>query len=186
MKKLGVIITIICAILTAISILGIVVANKGKVETFETYQLGEVYKISDMAFPELPETPVEPTANHPKSDSLVQIMLKKTDDSLTGRLRLIEGLVKKYEAQEVQLVGEGMKRFSPEYNAELEKRFIEDMTSYGIYKNLTSLTLWEKFCMFAVTYRSLMLILGFLGMGLGVAIASSSNFESDLDDPNKK
>ena len=186
MKKFGIIITIFCAFMTAISVLGIIVANRGKVETFETYQLGEVYAIADMAFPEVPEEPVSPTANHPKSDSLVQILLKKTNDTLTGRLTLFEGLVKKYEALEVQMVGEGLKRFTPEYNAELEKRFVEDMTSYGIYKNLTSLTLWERFCMFAVTYRSLMLIFGFLGMGLGVAIASSSNFESDLDDPNKK
>ena len=186
MKKLGIVITIICAIITAISVLGIIVANQGKVETFEIYQLGEVYRIADMAVPEAPEDPVSPTANHPKSDSLVQLMLKKTDDTLTGRLRLIEGLVKKYDSLEVQMVGEGLKRNTPEYDAELEKRYIEEVTSYGIYSNLTNLTLWERFCMFAVTYRSLMLILGFLGMGLGVAIASSSNFESDLDDPNKK
>ena len=184
MKKLGIIITIICAIATAISILGIIVANEGKVETFEIYQLGEVYRIADMDFPDVPaDGPVEATANHPKSDSLVQVILKKTDDTLTGRLRLIEGLVKKYDALEVEMVGEGWERFTPEYNAELEKRYVEDITSYGIYKNLTSLTFWEKFCMFAVTWRSLLLIFGFLGMGLGVAIASSSNFESSLDEP---
>lgn len=184
MKKLGIIITIICAIATALAILGIVVANKGKVETFEIYQLGEVYKIADMGFPDVPaEGPVEPTANHPKSDSLVQLMLKKTDDTLTGRLRLIEGLVKKYDALEVMMVDEGWKRFTPEYDAELEKRYIEDITSYGIYKNLTNMTFWERFCMFTITWRSLLLIFGFLGMGLGVAIASSSNFESDLDEP---
>ena len=180
----GVILAIICAIITAISVLGIIIANQGKVETFEIYQLGEIYKIADMPFPDVPaEGAADPTANHPKSDSLVQLILKKTDDSLTGRLRLIEGLVKKYEALEVAMVGEDMERFTSEYDAELEKRYIEDVTSYGIYRNLTSMTLWEKFCMFAVTFRSLMLIFGFLGMGLGVAIASSSNFESDLDDP---
>jgi len=181
-KKLGIIITIICAIITAISVLGIIVANQGKVETFEIYQLGEIYKIAAMPFPEVPEEgPVDPAANHPKSDSLVQLMKKKTDDTLTGRLRLIEGLVKKYDALEVAMVGEGLERFSPEYEAELEKRYVEDITSYGIYRNLTNLTVWEKFCVFAMTWRSVMLIFGFLGMGLGTAIASSDTAKSDLD-----
>ena len=175
-------ITIICAIITAISVLGIIIANQGKVETFEIYQLGEIYKIAAMPFPEAPEEgPVDPAANHPKSDSLVQLMKKKTDDTLTGRLRLIEGLVKKYDALEVAMVDEGLERFSPEYEAELEKRYVEDITSYGIYRNLTSLTLWEKFCVFAMTWRSVMLIFGFLGMGLGAAILSSGSAKSDLD-----
>ena len=182
MKKLGIIITIICAIITAISVLGIIVANQGKVETFEIYQLGEIYKIAAMPFPEVPEEgPVDPAANHPKSDSLVQLMKKKTDDTLTGRLRLIEGLVKKYDALEVAMVGEGLERFSSEYEAELEKRYVEDITSYGIYRNLTNLTVWEKFCVFAMTWRSVMLIFGFLGMGLGAAILSSGTAKSDLD-----
>lgn len=182
MKKLGIIITIICAIITAVSVLGIIIANQGKVETFEIYQLGEIYKIAAMPFPEVPaEGPVDPAANHPKSDSLVQLMKKKTDDTLTGRLRLIEGLVKKYEALEVAMVDEGLERFSPEYEAELEKRYVEDITSYGIYRNLTSLTAWEKFCVFAMTWRSVMLIFGFLGMGLGAAILSSGTAKSDLD-----
>ena len=182
MKKLGIMITIICAIITAISVLGIIIANQGKVETFEIYQLGEIYKIAAMPFPEVPEEgPVDPAANHPKSDSLVQLLKKKTDDTLTGRLRLIEGLVKKYDALEVAMVDEGLERFSPEYEAELEKRYVEDITSYGIYRNLTSLTLWEKFCVFAMTWRSVMLIFGFLGMGLGAAILSSGSAKSDLD-----
>ncbi len=182
MKKLGIMITIICAIITAVSVLGIIVANQGKVETFEIYQLGEIYKIAAMPFPEVPEEgPVDPTASHPKSDFLVQLLKKKTDDTLTGRLRLIEGLVKKYDSLEVAMVGEGLKRFSPEYEAELEKRYVEDITSYGIYRNLTSLTIWEKFCVFAMAWRSVMLIFGFLGMGLGTAIASSDTAKSDLD-----
>ena len=59
---------------------------------------------------------------------------------------------------------------------------MEDITSYGIYRNITHLTLWEKICMFAMTYRSVMLVIGFLGMSLGIAIASSGTFRSDLDD----
>ena len=183
MKKLGITISIICAIITAIAVLGIILANQGKVETFEIPQLGEVYRIAEMPFPEAPEgEAVNPTANHPKSDSLVQILKKKTSDTLTGRLRLIEGLMNRFEAMEGKMVGEGWDRSDPAYNAELDKRYIEEITSYGIYKNLTGLTVWEKFCMFAITYRSLMLIFGFLGVGLGLAIASSSNFESDLDE----
>ena len=79
------------------------------------------------------------------------------------------------------MVDEGLERFSPEYEAELEKRYVEDITSYGIYRNLTSLTAWEKFCVFAMTWRSVMLIFGFLGMGLGAAILSSGTAKSDLD-----
>ncbi|QUC66866.1 hypothetical protein [Aristaeella hokkaidonensis] len=183
MKKLGIIISVICAIITAIAVLGIILANQGKVETFEANQLGEVYRIAAMDFPEAPEgEPVDPTASHPKSDSLVQILKKKTSDTLTGRLRLIEGLMNRFEAMEVKMVGEGWDRSDPAYNDALEKRYVEEITSYGIYRNLTSLSAWEKFCMFAITYRSVMLIFGFLGVGLGLAIASSSNYESDLDE----
>ena len=39
MKKIGVVIGIICAIITAISILGIITANRGKVESIDQDQL---------------------------------------------------------------------------------------------------------------------------------------------------
>ena len=182
MKKLGIIITIICAIITAVSVLGIVIANQGKVETFEIYQLGEIYKIAAMPFPEVPEEgPVDPTASHPKSDSLVQLAAIREQSDEAEFDRQIAGLVKKYDALEVAMVDEGLKRFSPEYEEEMEKRYVEDITSYGIYRNITSLTVWEKFCVFAMTWRSVMLIFGFLGVGLGLAIVSSGTAKSDLD-----
>ena len=184
MKKFGVIISIVCAIITAFSVLGIITANQGKVETIDQDQLRELYQISEMAFPEAPEgDPVDPAASHPKSDALVQLMKKKADNTFTGRLRVLEGLTVKYEAMELEMVNAGGKRFTPEFEADLEKRFVEDMTTYGVYRDVTNLTLWEKICLFTITYRSVMLIFGFLGMGLGIAIASSGTFNSDLEDP---
>ena len=183
MKKLGVIISIICAIITAASVLGIIIANQGKVETIEPDQLNELYQISEMPFPEKEEAEaLSASANHPRSDSLVQLLKKKQDDTLTGRLRVLEGLTTKYDALESEMVKEGWKRFSPEYNEELKKRFVENISSFGIYRDITHLTTWEKICMFTITYRSVMLIFGFLGMGLGIAIASSGTFNSDLDE----
>ena len=180
-KKLGIIITVICAIITATSIIGIVVANQGRVESIDPDQLQELYTISDMAFPDAPADGVTAEINHPKSDSFVQLVKKKTDNTLTGRLRVLEGLSKKYEAMEADLVKEGLKLDSPEMLERMKVDFVEDVISYGIYRDVTNLTAWEKFCLFAVTWRSVMLIFGFLGMGLGLAIASSGSAKSDLD-----
>ena len=182
MKKFGIIIGIICAILMATSVLGIVTANQGRVESIDPDQLKELYTISEMPFQEKPEETAEATSSHRKSDNLVQVLKKKKSDTLTGRLRVLEALTTKYESLEAEMVKEGKKRFTPEFNEELETRYVEDITSYGIYRNITHLTLWEKICMFAMTYRSVMLVIGFLGMSLGIAIASSGTFRSDLDD----
>ena len=184
MKKIGVLICAICLIATAFSVLGIITANQGRVESIDPTQLQVLYRISDMNFPEAPEELPEPTANHPKSDPLVQLMIKKTDDTLTGRLRLLEGLTTKYQSLEATMVrDEGKKLNTPEFDAELEKRFVEDITSYGVFRHQTNLTTWEKIRMFTVTYRSVMLVFGFLGLGLGIAIASSGTFKSDLEEP---
>ena len=74
---------------------------------------------------------------------------------------------------EADLVKEGMKLGSPEMMERMKTDFVETVTSYGLYRDVTHLTLWEKFCLFAVTWRSIMLIFGFLGVGLGLAIVSS-------------
>ena len=182
MKKFGVVIGIICAIITAISILGIITANQGKVESIDQDQLAELNLFSELPFPD--EVAEDKLVNHPKSDSLVQVLKKKTDDTLTGRLRTLEALTTKYEAMEAEMVRAGGKRFTPEFEAELKEKFVEEMTTYGITSSVTKLTTWEKFCLFAITWRSVMLIFGFLGMGLGIAIASSGTFRSDLDDQN--
>ena len=181
MKKIGIIICILCAVITAVSIIGIVTANGGRVESIDSDQLRELNRISEMDFPEPPEEAPDPAASHPKSDALVQLMKKKTDNTLTGRLRVLEGLTVKYEAMEAEMVRAGGKRFTPEFDAEIGKRFVEEMTTYGVFRDITKLSVWEKFCLFAITYRSVMLIFGFLGMGLGIAIASSGTFKSDLD-----
>ena len=70
-----------------------------------------------------------------------------TDTTLTGRLRVLEGLSKKYEALEAELVNGGMKQFAPETQKEIETRFVEDVQSYGLFNDVTRLTTWEKFCL---------------------------------------
>ena len=180
-KKLGIVIAVICVIITATSIIGIVVANQGRVESIDPDQLQELYTISDMDVPEAPADGSVPEVTHPKSDSFVQLVKKKTDNSLTGRMRVLEGLTKKFEAMEADLVKEGMKLDSPEMKERMKTDFVETVTSYGLYRDVTHLTLWEKICLFAVTWRSIMLIFGFLGVGLGLAIASSGTAKSDLD-----
>lgn len=179
-KKIGIIISVICLIITAASVLGIIVANQGRVESIEPEQLQVLYTISDMPFPDGPTEGAE-EVTHSKADSLVQLVKKKKDDTLPGRLRVLEGLTKKYETMEADLVKGGMKQDSPELREKLSEDFVKDVTGYGIYGGVTKLTLWEKICMFAITWRSVMLIFGFLGVGLGVAIASSSTAKSDLD-----
>lgn len=182
MKKIGVVIGIICAIITAISILGIITANRGKVESIDQDQLRELNLFSELPFPD--EVAEDKLVSHPKSDSLVQVLKKKADDTLTGRLRTLEALTTKYEAMEAEMVRAGGKRFTPEFETELNEKFVEEAASYGVTSSITKLTTWEKFSLFAVTWRSVMLIFGFLGMGLGIAIASSGTFRSDLDDQN--
>ena len=192
MKKIGVVICIICILAAAYSVVGIVTANQGRVESITPEQLAALNRISGMDIPALPEgETVDPTVNHPKSDSLVQLVLKKTDDTLTGRLRLLEGIATKYLSVEAQLIQiEGFRENTPEFDAEIEKcyteemdtRFTEEAVSYAVYSQQTNLTVWEKFCLFAVTYRSVLLVFGFLGLSFGIAIASSGTFKSDMDE----
>ncbi len=180
-KTIGIILSVVCLIITATSILGIITANQGKVETIDPDQLRELYTISDMPFAEPPEDGAVDIGDHPRSDTFVQLVKKKADNSLTGRLRLLEGLTKKYDALEADLVKNGMKQGSEELQAKLEADFVEDISSYGIRSDVTHLSTWEKISLFAITWRSVMLIFGFLGLGLGLAILSSGSAKSDLD-----
>ncbi len=181
-KTIGIILSVICLIVTAASILGIITANTGKVETISPDQLQELYAISAMPFAAPPEGGSGYGENtHPRSDTFVQLVKKMSDTSLTGRLRVLEGLTKKYDSLEAELVKGGMKQGTPETQKELETRFVEDVQSYGLFSDVTHLSTWEKICMFTITWRSVMLIFGFLGLGLALAIVSSSTVKSDLD-----
>ena len=181
-KTIGIILSVICLFVTAASILGIITANTGKVETISPDQLHELYTISDMPFADPPEGGSGYGDNsHPRSDTFVQLVKKMSDTTLTGRLRVLEGLTKKYDSLEAELVNGGMKQGAPETQKELEARFVEDVQSYGLYNDVTRLSTWEKICLFTITWRSVMLIFGFLGMGLGAAILSSGSAKSDLD-----
>ena len=74
-----------------------------------------------------------------------------------------------------------MQQGTPELQAKISEDFVKDITSYGLYSDVTHLSLWEKICMFTITWRSVMLIFGFLGLGLGLAVISSGTAKSDLD-----
>ena len=181
-KTIGIILSVICLLVTAASILGIITANTGKVETISPDQLQSLYTISGMPFADPPEGGSGYGANtHPKSDTFVQLVKKMTDTTLTGRLRVLEGLTKKYDALEAELVKGGMKQGAPETQKEIETRFVEDVQSYGLFSDVTRLSTWEKICLFTITWRSVMLIFGFLGLGLALAIVSSSTVKSDMD-----
>lgn len=179
-KTIGIIISVVCLIITAASVLGIIVANQGRVESIDPDQLRELYTISDMPFPDGPVEGAE-EVTHPKSDTFVQLVKKMTDKTLTGRLRVLEGLTKKYDSLEAELVKGGMQQGTPELQAQISENFVKDITSYGLYSDVTHLSLWEKICMFTITWRSVMLIFGFLGLGLGLAVISSGTAKSDLD-----
>jgi len=180
-KTIGIILSVVCLLVTATSVLGIITANQGRVESISPDQLHELYTISDMPFPEPSGDGEADIGEHPRSDTFVQLVKKKTDNTLTGRMRVLEGLTKKYEAMEADLVKSGLKQDSEELKEKLEADFVEDVTSYGLNSEVTRLSVWEKFCLFAITWRSVMLIFGFLGLGLGLAILSSSTAKSDLD-----
>ena len=180
-KAIGIILSVVCLLATATSILGIITANQGRVESISPDQLSELYTISEMPFPDGPEDGAASETEHPRSDTFVQLVKKMTDTTLTGRMRVLEGLTKKYESMEAELVKGGMKEGSEELKEKIEADFVKDVTSYGLYSDVTHLSTWEKFCMFSITWRSVMLIFGFLGLGLGLAILSSGTAKSDLD-----
>ena len=108
-KAIGIILSVVCLLATATSILGIITANQGRVESISPDQLSELYAISEMPFPDGPEDGAASETEHPRSDTFVQLVKKMTDTTLTGRMRVLEGLTKKYESMEAELVKGGMK-----------------------------------------------------------------------------
>ena len=180
-KTIGILLSVVCLIVTATAVLGIITAINGRVETIDPDQVQKLHIISSLPIPDPPADGNIPEGNHPRSDSFVQLVKKKTDNTLTGRLRVLEGLTKKYDALEADLVRDGMQQGSAELQEKLEASLAENIVSYGLYSDVTRLSGWEKFCLFAICWRSVMLIFGFLGLGLGLAILSSGTAKSDLD-----
>ena len=132
-KAIGIILSVVCLLATATSILGIITANQGRVESISPDQLSELYAISEMPFPDGPEDGAASETEHPRSDTFVQLVKKMTDTTLTGRMRVLEGLTKKYESMEAELVKGGMKEGSEELKEKIEADFVKDVTSYGLY-----------------------------------------------------
>ena len=74
-----------------------------------------------------------------------------------------------------------MDQNAPDFDAQLETELLKELAPYGIDKSVVALSWWDKVCMFSLVYRSVMLIFGFLGIGLGLAIVTSGGVKSDLD-----
>ena len=80
-----------------------------------------------------------------------------------------------------KLVKKGLDPNSEEFKEQIETELLKELSKYGIDKSIVSLSGWDKVCMFSLVYRSVMLIFGFLGIGLGLAIVTSGKVKSDLD-----
>ena len=87
----------------------------------------------------------------------------------------------RYEKKRSKLIKDGLDQDAPEFSEQVEAALLKELQPYCIDKSIVSLSTWDKICMFSLTYRSLMLIFGFLGIGLGLAIVTSGNVKSDLD-----
>ena len=100
---------------------------------------------------------------------------------MIDRIRVMDEIRDRYEKKRGKLIKDGLDQDAPDFAQQVETSLLEELQPYGIDKALVSLSTWDKICMFSLTYRSLMLIFGFLGIGLGLAIVTSGNVKSDLD-----
>ena len=178
MKKVGFAIIFICAVITALAVIGINLsitgAKGGTPITIQPYQLDEYYHIESMAFPEERE-------ELKKNDTFAKKIKKMEGTSLIDRIRVMDEIRDRYEKKRGKLIKDGFDQDAPDFAQQVETALLEELQPYGIDKALVSLSTWDKICMFSLTYRSLMLIFGFLGIGLGLAIVTSGNVKSDLD-----
>ena len=178
MKKVGYAIIIVCAIVTALAVIGINLsitgAKGGTPITIQPYQLDDYYAIEAMDFPEEGE-------ELKKNDTFAKKIKKVEDDSLLQRLRVMDELRDRYEKKRAKLVKGGLDPEEEGFAEKLETELLKELKPYGINKAMVALNWWDKVCLFSLVYRSLMLIFGFLGIGLGLAIVTSGTAKSDLD-----
>ena len=178
MKKVGFAIIFICAVITALAVIGINLsitgAKGGTPITIQPYQLDEYYHIESMAFPEERE-------ELKKNDTFAKKIKKMEGTSLIDRIRVMDEIRDRYEKKRSKLIKDGLDQDAPEFSEQVEAALLKELQPYCIDKSIVSLSTWDKICMFSLTYRSLMLIFGFLGIGLGLAIVTSGNVKSDLD-----
>ena len=178
MKKVGFVIIILCAVITALAVIGINLsitgAKGGTPITIQPYQLDEYYAIENMDFP-------EEAGELKKNDTFAKKIKKTEGTSLLDRIRVLDEIRDRYEKTRGKLVKKGLDQDAPDFAEQLEAALLKEMQPYGINKAMVSLNTWDKVCMFSLTYRSVMLIFGFLGIGLGLAIVTSGGVKSDLD-----
>ena len=178
MKKVGFAIIFICAVITALAVIGINLsitgAKGGTPITIQPYQLDEYYVIEEMDFP---EEPGELT----KKDTFAKKIRNTEGTSLLDRIRVMDEIRDRYEKKRGKLIKDGLDQDAPDFGEKVEEALLKELQPYGIGKDMVALSTWDKICMFSLTYRSLMLIFGFLGIGLGLAIVTSGGVKSDLD-----
>ena len=178
MKKVGFVIIFICVVITALAVIGINLsitgAKGGTPITIQPYQLEEYYTIEQMDFP-------EERGELKKNDTFAKKIKKMEGSSLIDRIRVMDEIRDRYEKRRGKLIKAGVDQNDPEFNEKLETELLKELQPYGIDKSVVTLNLWDKICMFSLVYRSLMLIFGFLGIGLGLAIVTSGSYKSDLD-----
>ena len=178
MKKVGFAIIILCAVITALAVIGINLsitgAKGGTPITIQPYQLDEYYTIEGMAFP-------GERGELKKNDTFAKKIKKMEGTALIDRIRVMDEIRDRYEKKRGKLIKDGLDQNAPDFGDQVETALLEELQPYGIDQSIVSLSTWDKICMFSLTYRSLMLIFGFLGIGLGLAIVTSGNVKSDLD-----
>ena len=178
MKKVGFIIIFVCAVITALSVIGINLsitgAKGGTPITIQPYQLEEYYTIEQMDFP-------EERGELTKNDTFAKKIKKMEGTSLLERIRVMDEIRDRYEKKRGKLVKDGLDPAAEGFDAELETELLKELKPYGINKSMVALNWWDKVCLFSLVYRSVMLIFGFLGIGLGLAIVTSGTVKSDLD-----
>ena len=176
MKKVGFAIIFICAVITALAVVGINLsitgAKGGTPITIQPYQLDEYYIIEAMAFP-------EERGELTKNDTFAKKIKRTEGTSLIERIRVMDEIRDRYEKKRGKLIKDGLDQEAPDFGAQVEAALLEELKPYGIDKSFVALSTWDKICMFSLTYRSLMLIFGFLGIGLGLAIVTSGSVKSD-------
>ena len=178
MKKIGFVIIFVCAVITALAVIGINLsitgAKGGTPITIQPYQLDEYYAIEKMDFP-------EERGELKKNDTFAKKSKKMEGTSLLDRIRVMDDIRDRYEKKRGKLIKDGADQYASDFGEKLETELLKELQPYGIDKSVVSLSWWDKVCMFSLVYRSVMLIFGFLGIGLGLAIVTSGGYKSDLD-----
>lgn len=184
MKKVGYVIIFICAVATALAVVGINLsitgAKGGTPITIQPYQMEEYFTIEEMNFP---EERGEVTLSEKKkiTDALYSKLSKMESNALIERISVLDKLRDNYEKERSKVIKKGVAEDSPEFAEMVEESILKIAAPYGINKEIVQLSWWDRICLYSLVYRSVLLIFGFLGIGLGLAIVTSGSVKSDMD-----